>query len=271
MRRIGRYDPSELSLDRVFSGLRTRANELPHSLAWQLSPLASKNRTRLERFRGKHEGERCFIVANGPSLLLTDLRLLEGEITFGLNRIYLMFQRSTFRPSYYAAVNALVLEQFSEDIRGLDMPKFLNWNRRALYLPADPATMFLKSKVVIRDSFQGDLTRPLVVGGTVTFVALQIAYYMGFKTVILVGLDHKYGESGLPSRVEQRTASLDASHFDPQYFPKGSRWQLPDLFRSEIDFALARAAYEADGREILDATAGGRCPVFRKADFAALF
>ena len=44
-----------------------------------------------------------------------------------------------------------------------------------------------------------------------------------------------------------------------------------DLLRTEIDFELARRAFEADGREIIDATIGGKCEVFRKTDYASLF
>jgi hypothetical protein len=125
--------------------------------------------------------------------------------------------------------------------------------------------------MVLNDAFQRDLTRPVVVGGTVTFVALQIAFYMGFRTVILVGLDHKYADKGPPSGTETRAADLDSSHFHPQYFPRGIKWQLPDLRRSEIDFGIARRVYEDDGREILDATPGGACQVFKKVNYASLF
>jgi hypothetical protein len=94
---------------------------------------------------------------------------------------------------------------------------------------------------------------------------------MGFRQVIIIGLDHNYVDKGVPSKTETRTAEHDQSHFHPDYFPKGSRWQLPDLLRSEIDFEISRLAYEADGREILDATTGGKCRAFKKADYLSLF
>jgi hypothetical protein len=183
----------------------------------------------------------------------------------------LHFKETSFRPTYYAALNELVLEQFSADISRLNMPKFINWNRRSYYSIHDPDLIFLKSNIVIEDYFQFNLVNPLVVGATVTFVALQIAYYMGFQKVILVGLDHKYSEKGLPNQTEMRTAERDESHFHPDYFPKGVKWQLPDLLRSEIDFNIARNAFEKDGREIVDATVDGNCPVFRKVDYLSLF
>lgn len=269
MTRIGRYSISEISLKRLWSAAKIRFLEVPHTIAWKYSSRARKNAEYLAGFKDIHQGQRCFIVANGPSLKKSNLNLLANEIAFGLNRIYLIFNETSFRPTYYVTVNELILEQYSFEIGNLPMPKFLNWNRRS-YFENLPDTYFLKSKLVINDSFQPDISKPLVVGATVTFVAMQIAYYMGFQEVILVGLDHSYAEKGNPSKTEIRESEKDQSHFHPQYFPKGSKWQLPDLLRSEIDFLLARKVFEMDGRRILDATIDGKCPVFEKVDYSSL-
>ncbi len=271
MTKIGRYDVSEITPNRLFSALRVRMEEFPHALAWQFLPFAETNRRRINKFERKHNGERCFIVANGPSLAKTNLDLLANETTFGLNRIYLSFEKTSFRPTYYVAVNELILEQFAGEISQLGMPKFLNWNRRSYYDADDLGICYLKSRMVISDSFQYDITRPIVVGATVTYVTLQIAFYMGFKKVILIGLDHNYSEKEIPSETETRKVERDESHFHPQYFPKGIKWQLPDLLRSEIDFEIARKAFENDGREIVDATLSGKCHVFNKVDYLSLF
>jgi hypothetical protein len=165
----------------------------------------------------------------------------------------------------------LILEQFSSDIEQLEMIKFLNWNRRSFYGINNTRIYYLKSRMVINDLFESDITKPIVVGGTVTFVTLQIAYYMGFTKVILVGLDHNYVDKGVPSKTVVRKEKLDQSHFHPDYFPKGYKWQLPDLLRSEIDYELALKQYQVDDRKILDATIGGKCQVFDKVDYLSLF
>lgn len=103
-----------------------------------------------------------------------------------------------------------------------------------------------------------------------TFLALQVAYYMGFQQVVLIGVDHNFVDKGTPNRAVTRTAETDENHFHPDYFPKGSRWQLPDLLRSEEAYRLALEAYQADGREIVDATVGGALEVFDKADYGDL-
>src|SRR5262249_54292447 len=115
-----------------------------------------------------------------------------------------------------------------------------------------------------------DVSHPISSGGTVTFVSLQLAYFMGFREVIVIGLDHSFAEKGIPNSTEVRQSEKDQSHCHPDYFPKGTKWQLPDLYRSEFAYALAREAFERDGRNIIDATIGGRCEVFRKESFASL-
>ena len=248
-----------------------RFEDIFHLLSWNFSRFSLKNKGLLIEYHNIHENERCFIVANGPSIQKTNLDLLQNEFTFGLNRIYLNFQTSSFRPTYYVAVNELVLRQFNSEIEKLTMPKFLNWNCRSFFKKFDNRLMFLKPKLVFNDYFESDLAKPFVFGGTVTFVTLQLAYFMGFKEVILVGLDHRYNEKGIPNEKETRSYEKDASHFHPDYFPKGSQWQLPDLLRSEIDFSLARAFYENNNRRIIDATIGGNCQVFEKTPYESLF
>lgn len=265
-----RFRISEITLQRIWDAGLHRLKDIHHSIEWHRSTLLTiENQKRLEVFRGKHKGERCFILANGPSLNLMQLSSLRNEITFGMNRIYLLFDQLGFSTTYFSCVNDLVLEQFAEDINELKIPKFLNWNMRSLYSSRDENIIFLKFHSGIRDYFGKDLTTKISGGGTVTFACLQIAYYMGFDEVVLIGLDHKFAEKGRPNKKEVRTADRDESHFHPNYFPKGYKWQLPDLLRSEMAYLLARKMFESDGRRIIDATVGGHCQVFEKVDFAS--
>jgi len=93
---------------------------------------------------------------------------------------------------------------------------------------------------------------------------------MGFKQVILIGVDHSFQSKGTPHSTVVSKGD-DQDHFDPSYFGKGFRWQLPDLETSEQAYHLAREAYEKDGREILDATIGGKLAIFPKVDYPSLF
>jgi hypothetical protein len=92
---------------------------------------------------------------------------------------------------------------------------------------------------------------------------------MGFSTVILVGVDHSFATKGTPNTTVQSEGD-DPNHFSAAYFGKGFRWQLPDLETSELAYRMAREAYKSDGRQVLDATIGGKLQVFPKVAYGSL-
>ncbi len=240
-----------------------------HLLARVFSPVWMKNKTRLEEYRDRYVGQRCFIVGNGPSLRNTDLSKLTDEFTFGMNRIYLAFDEYDFKTSCLVSVNDLVLEQCHQEISVLDIPKFVSWRARK-YFDAGPDMMFLDTDYTGVENFSGDATGRLFEGFTVTYVCLQLAYFMGFTEAILIGVDHNFVTKGAANATVTSQGD-DPNHFSGKYFGKGFRWQLPDLEGSERAYRMARDAYEADGRRIVDATVGGKLTVFDKVDFDKLF
>jgi hypothetical protein len=227
---------------------------------------ASKHK--LAELKDVHRGQRCFIIGNGPSLKNTELSFLEDEFTFGMNRIYMLFSELGFDTSYYLSINSLVIEQCAEDIRALKMPKFISWRSRHLIEPTDD--MVFLHTTYSGPKFAHDASSRLWEGATVTYVALQLAYHMGFDPVFLIGVDHSFATQGKPNTTIISEGD-DPNHFHPSYFGKGFRWQLPDLDTSERAYIMARHAYEKNGRRILDATVGGELTVFPKVDFLTLF
>ena len=234
-----------------------------------LHPWRRQSRSRLRAIQNIHSGERCFIIGNGPSLKKTDLARLKGEYTFGLNRIYLLFPELGFSTTYYVAINDLVIEQCAREIAGLSIPKFIAWhsNRHFQRLPEDLIFLYTTYTGM---QFAYDMTRRVWEGATVTNVALQLAYYLGFRQVILIGVDHNFADKGKANETVVSQGD-DLNHFSTAYFGKGFRWQLPDLDTSEIGYTLARQAFQKAGREVLDATVDGKLMVFPKVDYNTLF
>ncbi len=240
-----------------------------HLLARSFSPQWAESRRRLAAYRDAHAGERCFIIGNGPSLRRTDLTHLRREFTFGLNRIYLLFPELGFTTSCLVSVNELVLEQCAAEIRALDLPRFITWRARR-WFSGDPRTIFLDSDYTGPENFSGAAMGRLFEGLTVTYVALQLAFFMGFADVILVGVDHNFVTQGQANSTVT-SGGDDPNHFAPNYFGKGFRWQLPDLEGSERAYRMARQAFEAAGRSVRDATIGGKLSIFPKIDYSELF
>jgi hypothetical protein len=166
-------------------------------LKWRFSPAGVASRKRILSYKNKHVGERCFIIGNGPSLKKMDLSPLKNEITFGLNRIYLLFPEMGFSTTYYVTINPNVVEQFASEIEALPMPKFIGWQKDQhlrltgdmIFLPPSPVGL----------GFTTQLARAMPQGWTVTYTAMQIAHYMGFKNVYLIGVDHNFATQGTAS------------------------------------------------------------------------
>jgi hypothetical protein len=240
-----------------------------HLLAQKLDSRWSESFRRLKQLENTHAGQRCFIIGNGPSLRQTDMSLLRNEFTFGLNRIYLLFPELGFSTSCLVAVNDMVIEQCAAEMQTLSLPKFLTWRSRYWFSP-DPNLTYLDTDFTGEEGFSIHVNGRVFEGFTVTNVALQLAYHMGFGEVILVGVDHNYVTQGSANQAVVSQGD-DPNHFASNYFGKGFKWQLPDLAGSERGYTRAREAYAQAGRRILDATVAGKLTIFRKVDFLSLF
>jgi hypothetical protein len=261
---MNRFDRKELSVKRLCNAVGRRLKNVPDWVFWNAEMrTGNTNYERIMSVKDIYRGKRCIVIGNGPSLKKMDLSVLKDEYSIGTNRIYLLFDEIKLLPSYYVSVNDLVLEQYHQEIARLPMTKLLSWTYRNLF-PYDDKTIFVKLGFGLRDRFSYNFTRPISSGGTVTFVALQFAYWLGFSKVIMIGIDHNFKTTGVPNESETRAQEVDQDHFHPNYFPKGSKWQLPDLKRSELAYGLALQAFKRDGRSIVDSTVGGKCTVFPK-------
>ena len=224
---------------------------------------------RWAELKGRHSGETCLIIGNGPSLKDIPLDFLKKYVSFGTNRIYRLPE---FEPHYYACVNPLVLDQFGSEMiqayKGKVRRFFLSEHfiEQNTSLAAQPAVIPLHS--LYDRAFFTDPTKGLYEGHTVTFVCLQLAYWMDFQTALLVGVDHRYTHPGMPNE-ELVSDRDDPNHFDPDYFGKGTRWNAPDLVHSTEAYQMAKKAYEDVGRNIVNLTPNSALEVFEKQTWQA--
>ncbi|MCB0519233.1 MAG: 6-hydroxymethylpterin diphosphokinase MptE-like protein [Saprospiraceae bacterium] len=218
---------------------------------------------RLKQFKDIHKGQDCFILGNGPSLNKMDLSPLRDYHTFGQNKIFLIFEKVDLNLSYLVSVNPLVIEQSAREFEQMNCPVFLS-HTAADEVVSDQENIHRLHTLNVW-SFYEDISQPICEGNTVTFVSLQIAYYMGFKRVFLIGVDHSFKQSGSSHEVQVYKGD-DENHFHPDYF-KGQQWQLADVYGSEVSYHLANYFYQKDGRQVFDATVGGKLAVFPKIPY----
>jgi hypothetical protein len=243
------------------------AKLIKRRLIWDLSPLSRQARQKLKRYRNSHIGEKSVILCNGPSLNNVDFEnLAQSKVfTFGLNKINLMFNRSDFRPSCIVCVNSLVIEQNKEFYNSTDIPLFIDSTAKK-WIDYRRNITFLHS-TEYSGSFARDCSISINQGATVTYVAMQLAFHMGFTQVALVGCDHNFETKGLPHKVVI-SDEKDQNHFDSRYFANGDSWQLPDLAASEWHYEIARNIYAHHARKIVNCTDGGKLEIFEKMSLA---
>jgi hypothetical protein len=233
-------------------------------LWWDLHPEAFRSRQRLKRDMNTHRGRKAVILCNGPSLLQVDFDLLmKSEVfIFGLNKINLLFDKTPLRPHAIVAVNPYVVNQNRDFYNSTDIPLYLDSDAVRLVKRRANITYLHSTRI---EKFARNCSTSINQGATVTFVALQLAYHLGFEKIALVGCDHDFAQKGAANLVV-RAGEQDESHFDSSYFAHGSEWQLPDLLHSELSYLLARETYEATGRFIVNCTVGGKLEVFPRQD-----
>ena len=236
------------------------------------------NDRRILAHRNRHAGERIWVIGNGPSINETDLSPLRDEVTIGTNSIFLNRDRMGFDVTHYVVEDYLVAEDRVEDIVALRGPTKWFGNYLAYCLPDAANTVWINVSVDYHDSpswprFSRDLSRIAYVGGTVTYLCIQLAYFLGAAEVVLVGLDHSYVVDRDETPTEGNTIMSthgDVNHFHPDYFGVGKRWHIPRVDRMERAYIRARGVFEEDGRRLLNATKAGYLEVFPRVDYDRL-
>jgi hypothetical protein len=232
-------------------------------LLWDLHPYSWVSRKRIRKWKNKFQGQKAVILCNGPSLNKLNFEDLSASkvFTFGLNKINLLFGRTDFRPTVVVAVNPLVIEQNAEFYNTTVIPLFLDSVGRK-WVKINSNIHFLHS-CVAPAKFARDCSGSINQGHTVTYVAMQLAFHMGFKEVALAGCDHSFATKG-PANMTVFADGKDQDHFDPNYFADGVSWQLPDLTASELHYEIARDIFARYSRKIVNCTDGGKLEVFER-------
>ncbi len=259
----------EITLPRILKAIFRRITYLPERLIYYL-PIGfyRKNKNNLKSFKNIHKGERCFVIANGPSLKNIDFNLLKNEYTIGMNRIYLMKEQNGFTPNYLACIDEKSqINQFYDEFDKLEMPCFFNFKLRNKFSKSSNQNFILGK---FSQSFATGISKAYGNGKSVTYTAIQLAFYMGFNEVYIIGKDHSYNTNQKAGTGIKSTGN-EANHFIKNYYKKGQNWDAPDLIGEELAYRIAREKFEKNGKIIKDATINGQLNVFEKIDFLKLF
>ncbi len=236
----------------------------------------------IARFHNRHKPGRCFIVGNGPSLNDTDLTLLTDEITFGVNGIFYKTDETGFRPTYYVVEDSHFMNDNLERIK-----KYRTGHAffPSIYRPRIPkktgASFFRMNRGFYETRspnygiprFSVDCAQRIFCGQTVSYICMQLAFYMGFAEVYLVGFDFSYEipESALVRGLSITSTEDDPNHFHKDYFGKGKKWHDPQLDKVRRSYIFADLVFTWHDRKIVNATSGGQLEVFERCHYKSLF
>jgi len=230
----------------------------------------------IEIYKNKHQGQAGVVVATGPSLNDISIEQLKKLVTISVNRIYLLYDRTDFRPTYYCLEDHMVAEDNAAEINSL--------NGSVMFIPKDLSYCIKGNKNIVytnfirrykgrkrKSMFSTNFAQKAYWGGTVTYYALQLAYYLGFKKVYIVGLDHNYTRPQNSTGEKIISSGSDVNHFDPRYFGKGKRWHAPNnlVDRMEASYRKAKRIFVQSGRQIINVTPNSKLSedVFPKINF----
>lgn len=212
----------------------------------------------ITKFKNIHEGKRCFIIGTGPSLNKTNLGLLKNEICFGVNTLYRGLESFGINPQYWAIGDDTIIQKHSRNIlQNIETTLFScsPGGNRLKKKDGDKCkevyNMPLLGHMTSNDAFSSDVSKGTFNGRTVIIdVCLQVAYYMGFSKVYLVGCDSDYSGihrfDGLTSDVPNTPAIQGDFSF---------------IFNA---YEICKKNYESNGREIINCTVGGKLETFKR-------
>ncbi len=242
--------------------------------------LSRSEKNAIKSYKNKHKGRRCFILGNGPSLNKADLGKLKNEITFGTNGIFLMTKRNGFKPTYYVSANLYATKHYLEDILKYKCKKFIATQHRHLFhqntdISFIPIDFLSLNRYGMLFLFSFDCSKTIPLRTTITYVCMQLAFYMGFSDIYLIGMDFHYEMSKYSKDDNPHTVTLtgnnDPNHFDPHYHIAGQKIAIPNLKPTIKFYKLAKKNADKTGRSIYNATVGGKLEVFERVDYNSLF
>lgn len=245
---------------------------------YQIRFMLSNRARAMKRFKSMGRGKRCFIMGGGPSLKKMDPKPLINEVTFGVNAIFLIQDWLGFLPTFYVVEDKLVVADRAKEISNMKGSHKFYDRRYNRLMPPDETTTNLRMLADYSDypcfpEFSVDASRGVWCGGTVTYLCLQLAYFMEFDPVYLIGIDHSYTK---PKHVQTEgvvwtSHGEDPNHFHPEYFGSGKRWHDPQVDRMEMAYKRSKIEFEKVGRRVLNATVGGRLEVFPRVNLKEIF
>lgn len=185
---------------------------------------------------------RAFIVGNGPSLKPWMLDMLKDEVSFAMNRINLIFDKTDWRPTHYVRAETPSVNWKRADLRKdmrpiaelkgcrcylRDTYKYIWYNLRGVLDRVNPSTVEYFPRCEHRDTHFEDPSAPLTwhfptlcTFGTSLHTAIQLAVMEDYGPLYLLGCDMNY-KDGEPNHFDKDYEKGFVRHEQKAYLANG--------------------------------------------------
>ncbi len=237
---------------------------------------------KLNSFHNLHKGEKCFIIGNGPSLTINDLEKIHESkiISFASNYIFKCYDKTKWRPDYYFGIDI----QFIRDIYDeKDIVENILNNSKYAFTRTDGKFFDFRDDINLKNlryfnsiysnsendfNFSDDCSKEVYIGYTVTYAMIQMAVYMGFNEIYLLGMDHTYSiEINEDGKIVKNENINDHSEILEHYkLSKAS-----NIHKTTKAYEAAKKYTDKKMIKIYNATRGGRLEVFERINLDDVF
>ena len=170
----------------------------PEIRAFKKRNLTEENFQKIISIKNKYKNKRCFIVGSSPSLNLLDLTKLNNEYTFTVNRGYMLKEKGLCHSNFHVISDESTFKDADSKYKNLLNYSDYLFCYGGMEPPVDMETIyfdFLSYKWSNGVSFCNDLCKPLISYQSVIHFAIQIAYYLGFNKIYILGVDLDFAKN----------------------------------------------------------------------------
>ncbi|MGI5096396.1 DUF115 domain-containing protein [Treponema socranskii] len=231
----------------------------------------------LKKIKNTASNDRCFIIATGPSLKGEDVEILhkKNEITYGLNSVFKLYEKFGYKPTYYvyaddddvkkllSETNNTFFTDKAEIYSFTDLSvinKDIKNDRKLLFIPYNRFLHGYKTIFDYHFKFSLNAVYGFFDYYTVTALAINIAAYMGYKKIYLLGVDCNY--MGKAMHAKGMETGLENGATD--------KMKLYTAYSMKKGYEYLNQKLLKHGIRVYNATRGGELEVFPRVDFDEL-
>ena len=234
----------------------------------------TKHGKTIAKLKNIHRGETCFIIGNGPSLDAKDLQTIheKGIDSFGTNRVFKIFDKTEWRPRFFVSEDVIIIRGIQKEISELQaeykfIPANLHWYENINI--KDATYFYLNYSENHPDDIYGlslNLDSHITCRATVSLTCLQLAIYMGYSKIYLLGVDHNFAKmfDKDGNVIEDKTIK---NHFTDDYDKDiiDQGFQIDGATQAYFD--VKRLSEKLGTFKVYNATRGGKLEVFERVSF----